>query len=153
MSLRFERKGSLRVPNSSNNSSGSKLEAQQREDDYLKTWSYRQCQFACDYLNLMDPPKVRERAKLEEVFENVKVKNGAGLSSKNSSSANAKTAVGGGSSVKNSTISMSSRGSTSTWSSRASTVSSASSGISSIGNYYGELLDLGFELELEKVFF
>ncbi len=154
MSLRFERRaGSLRLPSSSsgsgssggtgNNSGKNRKQIDQaiREDEYLKTWSYRQCQFACDYLNLMDPPKVRdrERAKLADVF-------GQQEGSK-------EVRVGSGSSARSSTISMSSRGSTSTLSSRASTMSSVSSGFSSIGNYYGELLDLGFELELEKVSF
>lgn len=52
MSLRFERKGSLRKKRDRSDETNSSLASRDRQ--YFMSWSYRQCQFACDYLNLME---------------------------------------------------------------------------------------------------
>ena len=123
MSLRFERKGSLRIPTN-------KWKKVQ-EEDYVKSWSYRQCQFACDYLNLMDTPPLQPI--LDTVTELPPLKR----------CERPKLEIPNGEQAGNGRNSIS----TVSWSSRASTVSTATT--SSIGNYYGDLMDLGFELEMD----
>ncbi|CAG7829807.1 unnamed protein product [Allacma fusca] len=51
MSLRFDRKGSIRRSAKRDRSLEAGVEV---DKQYFMSWSYRQCQFACDYLNLMD---------------------------------------------------------------------------------------------------
>lgn len=59
MSLHFDRKASSKLRSSFSCRSRTEKERDDRTDphhQYLKSWSYRQCQFACDYLNLIEPP-------------------------------------------------------------------------------------------------
>lgn len=62
MSLRFDRKASSKLRASFSCRSRTEKERDDAagkdmsQKEYLKSWSYRQCQFACDYLNLIEPP-------------------------------------------------------------------------------------------------
>lgn len=62
MSLRFDRKASSKLRASFSCRSRTEKERDeaagkdQSQKEYLKSWSYRQCQFACDYLNLIESP-------------------------------------------------------------------------------------------------
>jgi len=151
MSLRFERKGSLRIP-SSLKWKKVKEEAS-AEEDYVRSWSYRQCQFACDYLNLMDTPPVVQAQKnpepgpTKETGRSQAQQRPKLLNPLKDSRVLGETAMTEATHERSptSTISWSSRGSTTSTTGTGGTESSRSS----ICTYYGGLWDLGLELELD----
>lgn len=104
MSLRFDRKAtsklraSFSVRSRTEKERDEAAEKNQSQEEFLKNWSYRQCQFACDYLNLIETPTLKpnlSKAKPESCVdsgqdassskENTADSNGSGESMKNSS--------------------------------------------------------------------